>query len=376
MDRESGFGATGALICALSSLLLIAAISLLAAGTAAAGERRAATPAPVPEAPPNFFGVSGRNLKLADVPRMQAAGVRTYRTLFHFRNAKRREDGFYNWNAFDRLVERSARSGIELLPLLYGTPDWIGSDEAAPPIGDAEAEAEWTRLLSELVSRYGPGGLFWTLHPFLPRRPIRTWQIWNEPNLNKYWHPAPDPDAYARLLTISARALKAVDPGARVIAAGVLADPHGVGIPGPEYLAALVSSPQARAAADRFAYHPYGERVSDVRRHLVRARKAVYRNGGRNTPLWVTEVGWGTEPLVSQLLSKPGEQAQADALSRTFKMLLRRRQQLGIERVLWYYWRDQYDPLCLWCRSAGLLRNTLQLKPAFGAFKALAKPSP
>ena len=50
-----------------------------------------------------------------------------------------RRDGFYDWREFDRLVERTARANIELLPLLYGTPDWIASNQATPPIYDAKA---------------------------------------------------------------------------------------------------------------------------------------------------------------------------------------------------------------------------------------------
>ena len=374
MPIRSGIGARATLGCVLILLLLALALTLRT------GTGSAAPPKPggvaVPDAPEQFFGVSGRNLKLGDLRPMQAAGVKTFRTLFHFRRAKREEDGFYNWSEFDRLVERTSRAGLELLPLLYGTPDWITSDQRTPPIYDAKAKAEWSRLLGQLVSRYGPGGLFWKLRPFVPYRPVRNWQIWNEPNLDKYWEPTPSAEGYAELLVLSADAIRAVDPGARIIAAGVLADPDGRGIPGPEYLTSLVSEPTVRAAVDRFAYHPYGDDVSEVKRHLRRARKALDRNGGAAERLWVTEFGWGSDPLASKLLSKRDERAQAAALSRSYKMMLRNRGRLGIERALWYYWRDQYDPTCLWCRTAGLVHNTLERKPAYAAFRALATTAP
>ena len=90
----------------------------------------------------------------------------------------------------------------------------------------------------------------------------------------------------------------------------------------------------------------------------------------------MTEFGWGSDPLVSWLLTKRDEGAQARALSRSFKMMLRNRGRFGLERALWYYWRDQYDPSCLWCRTGGLIHNTFERKPAFGAFRALANPAP
>ena len=56
-------------------------------------------------------------------------------------------------------------------------------------------------------------------------------------------------------------------------------------------------------------------------------------------------------------------------------MMLRNRGRFGLERALWYDWRDQYDPTCLWCRTAGLIHNTFERKPAYGAFRALANPA-
>ena len=53
-------------------------------------------------------------------------------------------------------------------------------------------------------------------------------------------------------------------------------------------------------------------------------------------------------------------------------MILRKRKRLGIQRALWYYWRDHSDPFCIWCRSAGLLEPDHTPKPAYAAFRALA----
>ena len=40
----------------------------------------------------------------------------------------------------------------------------------------------WRAFVKAAVRRYGPHGQFWTQHPELPNDPIRTWQVWNEPN--------------------------------------------------------------------------------------------------------------------------------------------------------------------------------------------------
>ena len=48
----------------------------------------------------------------------------------------------------------------------------------------------------------------------MPKRPIRTWQIWNEPNF-KYFVAKPNPAEYGKLVKLSSAALEGVDPGAQ-----------------------------------------------------------------------------------------------------------------------------------------------------------------
>ena len=76
------------------------------------------------------------------------------------------------------------------------------------------------------MSRYGPRGSFWAAHPEVPRRPIRDWQIWNEPELPFYWDVPPDwtaawPSGYVKLLKAARRAIKSRDRRAKVVVAGL-----------------------------------------------------------------------------------------------------------------------------------------------------------
>ena len=79
------------------------------------------------------------------------------------------------------------------------------------------------------MARYGPDGDFWAEHQDevssgrLRYNPITDWQVWNEPNLSPFWTRAePDAKEYARLLTITDEAIKAEDPDARTVLAGML----------------------------------------------------------------------------------------------------------------------------------------------------------
>ena len=51
---------------------------------------------------------------------------------------------------------------------------------------------------------------------------VHAWQVWNEPNLSREWGDiAPDPAAYVELLAGCYAAIKAADPAAIVVSAGL-----------------------------------------------------------------------------------------------------------------------------------------------------------
>ena len=51
-----------------------------------------------------------------------------------------------------------------------------------------------------------------------------------------------------------------------------------------------------------------------------------------------------------------------------------RRERLGIEKVLWYHWRDYRDDLCRWCETSGLVTKNLRTKPIYDTFRDIANP--
>jgi hypothetical protein len=103
---------------------------------------------------------------------------------------------------------------VTLVPVLMNMP----GDKYAPP-RTAEELKTFGDFAFAAVKRYGPGGSFWATCG-CPARPIRAWQIWNEPNLAVYWGPV-DPAAYATLVRHTRTRLRAADPGARIVLASL-----------------------------------------------------------------------------------------------------------------------------------------------------------
>ena len=167
---------------------------------------------------PGFFGVVPQAPPSAgDFARMTGV-IGTLRLPLQWLTVEGRR-GVYDLDEFESILSAAAKRGIRVLPFVYGTPLWLSRDPARAPYVSREARGAWTTFLRELVERYGPHGRFW--HDQAARTPIRRWQIWNEPNFRLFWRPRPSPRGYARLLAISARAIRGVHPGARTVLAGL-----------------------------------------------------------------------------------------------------------------------------------------------------------
>ena len=83
----------------------------------------------------------------------------------------------------------------------------------------------------------------------MPKRPIRDWQLWNEPDHLYYWSDQPYVRDYVRLARAGRRAIKDADPGARVVMAG-FADRSWESI-------AAVYGAGGKGVFDIVAIHPY-----------------------------------------------------------------------------------------------------------------------
>ncbi|MEO7198333.1 MAG: hypothetical protein ABIZ50_07640, partial [Solirubrobacterales bacterium] len=194
-------------------------------------------------APADFFGVNASSNDPADFVGMAKADAGITRTVFPFQVIKQGRHKPYYWGYSDNIVGHTADNGLDLIPILYGAPPWISKDLNRTPLR-GESKQAWRDLLIALVDRYGPNGTYWSLNPYVPYRPISTWQIWNEPNSITWWGPRPRPREYALLLRRSARAIHSVDPAASILTAGIVARPTNAhAIFGTRYLKQLFSAP-------------------------------------------------------------------------------------------------------------------------------------
>jgi len=287
--------------------------------------------------------------------------------------------GNFNWAVPDRLVGDLAAKGIRVLPILWGSPRWVASPAVTPPVFSDAAKNAWQAFLRAAVNRYGPNGAFWktfkqTHHNKKPR-PISTWEIWNEPNLRAAMTPA-SPEAYAKLLKISHSAIRDVDRHANVMFAGLLSH-SPTGASAKDFLDRVYDQPGAKKDFDVAAIHAYASSPDDMMGDVHALRKVMNAHGDKKTPLWIAELGWGSDPKNSANGGQTkGLHGQKKVLKQSFKAIKKKSKRWNIPKALWFNFRDPAGGntrLCAYCTSAGLLDNDYHQKPSWDAFRKFTR---
>lgn len=149
------------------------------------------------------------------------------------------EKGVYDFAWLDRQVRECAAMGVKpWICISYGNPVW-GSDfrlgmRVKQVTDSPEAFAAWLRYTRALVARY--------------RDVVDEWEVWNEP-FNQA-------EEYAELFIRTARAIREVQPSAKVICTAIAMNRD---MAKSDYAVVLerLKRENALGLANLFAYHPY-----------------------------------------------------------------------------------------------------------------------
>ncbi len=329
--------------------------------------------------PSQFFGVmKGQPLDRHDFPQLVSAGVGSVRFAINWYAVQPHERS-QNWGATDKLVGNLAARGVRPVPFIYGSPRWVARRAKQPPIGNPHDIRAWRSFLSLAVDRYGPAGAYWsgpyqTAHPGKTPVPIDAWQIWNEPNLSKFFPREARTRKYAKLVRISHAAITAADGGAKVVLAGM----PGYARPTAwSFLDKLYGVEGIKQDFDATAVHPYSANIPQFKTILHRIRRVMSDHHDSQTALWLTELGWGSASPTRRWPINKGYEGQKRMLRKAFRVVLNRRASWHIERLFWFDWRDPAGGTghyCSFCDSAGLLRHNHKPKPAYRAYRHFSRP--
>jgi hypothetical protein len=250
------------------------------------------------------------------------------------------DDPAYDWAPQDAAVRSAVAAGLTPLLTIAHAPPYA----EAPRRWRFAAAGSWAPRPSELaafataVARRYSGTWPDPARPgvVLPR--VAAFQAWNEPNLPRYLSPqwivrdgrwvSWAPEHYRRMLNAFAAAVRAVQPSATIVAAGLA--PAGEGADGAgrmtpvRFLRALLclgSSPSSGPVAcpekpnfDVLAFHPLSVgdpdrpapssldvSVADVGKVTAILRSAEHHHllARRSPRLWITELNWSTDAIAA-----------------------------------------------------------------------------
>ena len=239
----------------------------------------------------NFADLSDQDLdnSMADIASL---GVSWVRFDMAWDLAQPNGPGSYNWPRFDRIVAAATRHNLRLVPILAYTPAWARPANCTSFQCAPADPAQFATYAAAAASHYASMG-------------IHTWEIWNEPNINAFWLPAPDPAAYTQLLQASYTAIKTVDPQAMVISGGLSPADNTAGHIAPrDFLTAMYRN-GAKNYMDAVGDHPYSfpalpssllswsgwSQMADLTPSI---HSIMVANGDGNKQVWATEFGCPT----------------------------------------------------------------------------------
>jgi hypothetical protein len=363
------------------------ALSLIGLGTAASGASAI---------PGNFWGVSPQAApSVEQFQRLRAGGVDSVRIPVSWQGVQPLSASEADFSHVDSLVAAATAAGIKVLPFVYDAPAWAvapasvpgsGGHSKAPktlPVKTATQRTAWANFLKLVVARYGPVGSFWAANPALPASPIRTWQIWNEENF-KYFVVRPNPADYGKLVNISYAAIKSVDPGAKLILGGMFARPKEAEFkrkPAQAYFATdfleglYKTTPGVKRKFSGVALHPYTTDYRQLTPDVEAFRLVLAQNHDAGKGLWITEIGWSSQPRAGHDGFAKGPKGQVTQLKGAFNLFLRNQVKWRLKQIYWFSVDDQ-PGICNFCDGTGLFGEGFVPKKSWFAYVKFAGGTP
>lgn len=301
-------------------------------------------------------------------------GSRWVRLHVRWREAEPQPGVFDEWwmDEYENALTYAEAAGQQVVLMISEAPAWASGDPAHNVPADP-------RLFANFLERFA--------ERFEGR--VAAYEIWNEPNIERFWSTGPDAAEYAALLAASHAVLREADPETLVVFGGLSTNDY-------DFLEAAYDA-GAKGHFDVLATHPYpycgssgpaavsysGGRISRDSFTGYRELRASMLARGDDKPIWITEFGWNT----SQVACDPGsgqwqggvsEQAQAEHLTQALRIL---ESDPYVEVAIWYalrnnVWSATPDDPAEPEANFGLVRTDFAPKPAFYAFKDYANPAP
>lgn len=182
-----------------------------------------------------------------------------------------RSPGVYDFSEFDALLPSLTARGMRLHLII----DY--SNDLYPPLDSPQFQTTTLPAFAAVARAFAAR---------FAGRDV-SYEIWNEPNSERFWPTSVGPSGFAALCNVTAEALHQGDPLARVCIGGLAGFDY-------EFLGAILAGGAARGA-DAIGVHPYRqEGAESVGYDLLRFRSFVSQRASPAPLIWSTEWGYSS----------------------------------------------------------------------------------
>jgi polysaccharide biosynthesis protein PslG len=195
----------------------------------------------------------------------------------------------FDWSEIDQEVRSIVAAKMSPDLIIDDTPQWARAGDSIVDWTQPASASAFATFAGEVAARYGPMG-------------VSTYEIWNEPNIQMFWEPAPNPSLYSAMLVDSYSAIKTVQSDATVISGGLSpATTDGTDYSPVDFLTQMYAN-GAAGSFDALGAHAYSYPTlpdsyeawsgwSGLGQTSPSLRSVMAANGDEGKQIWITEVG-------------------------------------------------------------------------------------
>jgi hypothetical protein len=329
-------------------------------------------PPPPPTSPSQRFGVSPDNLEFETaatrdrtLDSLAAMGAQWIRFDVKWDVIQYGGPDSWDFSRYDALTAAASARGLRVLGTLAYAPRWARSVACRDSFPCEPRDAnEYARFAEATVAHF--------------KGRIAHWEIWNEPNISGFWKPSPNAARYTALVKAAYPRIKAVDPGATVLAGATSPAPNdGTQIDEVTFMQQVYAAGGV-GNFDAWSHHPYTHPAPPGNVHPDCAwyqiygskpnmREVMAAQGDGAKKIWGTEYG----PPTSGTPGSVSEATQATWVTEAYRLW---NSYDWAGPLFWYADRDQLPTGAsgeAW-NYYGLLREDFSPKPAWNAYRLAA----
>lgn len=290
------------------------------------------------ESPYGINAHTGSNNVLAKI---KEAGIKWIRIDLYWSKIELAR-GDFDFSEIDRIIEYCMNNGLSILGVLSSSPGWSNNNKGINyPPDDVE---DWKNFVSITVSRY--------------KDKIRYWNIWNEPNVEKFFALG-KADFVDEIFLPAAVTIRNKSP-LSLIAGPELAHLEGQGSEWYFWLKYILT--ECSQYIDIVSHHIYKNtgvyaifESLEIGENITPSVKEVIEDSGfSSAPFWITETGWDTE-----LFSEDEQE------TRYLEFLQKMEKKSYPNKIFFYQIIDDATP---GIRPWGIIKSNFTEKPAYSVY--------